>query len=140
MNVDSILISEYATLTDESALTVIRTFNGLSVKTFPTRIGLMALSIIIHGHASERGVQHHLEIRLINARRETIATVVNVDFAFKDYVPPGGVPLRYVHVHRFVNIEFRDPGAYAFEAYIDDTYHAGASFFLLEASETDTEE
>lgn len=130
MNIDSILLSEYASLSDNNqSLTVVRTFNRLSGTTLPAAIESMCVSLIIHGHEREAGTAHALELRLIDQRREIVVSATG-EFVFGAPSVPG-LPLRHMHVVRFVNAVFPRAGLYAFEVYVDDTYHAAASFALV---------
>ena len=72
MNVDSILISEFATVDSNMSLTVVRTFNVLEAAGFPVQIPLVSVSAIIHAHLSEAGSEHELRLTLMNSRRETL--------------------------------------------------------------------
>lgn len=128
MNVDSILISEYATLTPGNQLTVVRTFNQLAASSFPARHAFLAISLVIHAHRSERGTEHDIEIRVIgpSASKE----LHSGKFTLAKGDPPAGVPLRHTYVHQVVAIEFEGPGAYAFEVYIDGTYHAASTVYV----------
>jgi hypothetical protein len=131
MNVDAILVSEYATLTDGGhALTVVRCFTSIATPNLPARLPMMAVSIVIHAHFAERGSEHEYELRLLNQRREQIGGHQGM---FR--LPPGGeeskgVPLRHTLVSRFANVVFPEPGPYAFELLIDGTYHAAAAFYV----------
>lgn len=75
MNVDSILISEYATLTPGSQLSVLRVFNSLVASSFPATHEWMALSLIIHAHRDEAGTTHDIEIKVINSTGSLSGTV-----------------------------------------------------------------
>ncbi|MGQ0813721.1 MAG: DUF6941 family protein [Gemmatimonadota bacterium] len=130
MNIDSILLSEYASLSDNNqSLTVFRTFNHLIGHAIPAAIESMCVSLIVHGHEREAGTTHMVELRLINQRRETVVSAKS-EFTFGTPSYPG-LPLRHMHVARFVNAVFPQFGLYAFEIYIDETYHASASFALI---------
>jgi len=132
MNVDSILISEFASVTDGTALTVFRTFNRLEAKGLPARVPMMFVSLIIHGHPSEASKGHEIELRLINSRREVVGAIGKGEFQFGSAVShPPGLPLRHVNIHGMVNLEFTEFGPYAFEVYVDGTYHAGAAFVVI---------
>lgn len=137
MNVDSILLSHFAHAQD-GALTVYHTFTGTGATQFPAQIPLMALSLIIHGHADEAGTEHEIEIRLLDDDRNLIEpTPLTRPFRFNDMTPPPGMPLRHTFVQRMQGIAFPKPGTYAFEVYIDGTYHATASFFVAKAEEAE---
>ncbi|MDP2957604.1 MAG: hypothetical protein Q8N53_14355 [Longimicrobiales bacterium] len=134
MNVDSILISDYATLTDnDQSLTVVRVFNALSAKDFPATKQWMAISLIVHAHRDERGSEHDLEIRVVHATRKPDTVIHRGKFRLAQGEPPPGVPLRQIVIHQMVQVAFPDPGAYAFEVYIDGTYHASSVIHLGQA-------
>ena len=129
MNVDSILISEYARSAPDGRLTVVDTFNAIAVTKFPVRVPLIALSVLIHGHSAEAGTSHSGEIRFINHHREEIRDPIPFEFTFLDEPTPG-IPVRHTLVQRIYGQEFSEPGSYAFEIYIDGTYHAIASLLV----------
>lgn len=129
MNVDSILISDYATVTANGKLTVVGVFNRIGPVNLPVRIPLMCISLVIHGHHGEAGAIYQGEIRLINQRREVLTTQpIEVNF---NQEPIVGVPLRHLLVHMVLAPVFEEAGAYAIECYIDDTYMAAASFVVV---------
>lgn len=137
MNVDSILISEYATADSHSSLTVLRTFHVLQATSFPARIGMMTVSAIVHAHLSDAGTEHTLKLVLINEKREQLRTLLDTKFRLgtPNENHPAGVPLRHVIIHRAVNAEFPHAGAYAVELFIDGTYHAAASIGIIPPGE-----
>lgn len=130
MNVDSILLSEYATLTDRSQLSVIRVFNQLGAPDFPATQRWMALSLLIHAHRDEAGTEHEIEIRLRNGSGTVDASVHKTRFTLVSADPPEGMPLRHTYIHQMVNVQFPEEGTYAFEVFIDGTYHASTSLHL----------
>lgn len=136
MNVASILLSQFAHVTDAGELTVYRTFRSMAGSSFPARVPLMALSVVIHAHADEAGTEHEMEIRLLDDDRNPIdPTPVTRSFRFQEETPPPGMPLRHTRVQRIQGVQFPRVGTYAFEVYIDGTYHGTASFFVGRAEE-----
>ena len=129
MNIDSILICEYATVDAGGSLTVLRTFNGMHASKFPATLPSMAVAIVIEAHESERDAEHHGEIRLLTQERRVAATW-KTTFDFKASHPLPGIPLRHTWIHRLLNVTFSTAGAYAFEVYVDDTYLAGSAFHV----------
>lgn len=129
MNVDAILISDYAT-TDSGKLTVVGTFNQFTPQTYPARLPMLCVTVVVHAHHSEAGTDHHARIVLLNERREDVAVQ---ECPFQLSAGPGvpGIPLRHITIWRILTPEFHGPGAFAFEVYIDGTYHAGAAFSAL---------
>lgn len=130
MNVDSILLSEYASLSALNELTVVRVFNQLVARSYPATHEWLAISLIIHGHRSERGTEHAVEIRIVGAQSREGKKVHEGKFTFADADPPAGVPLRHTYIFRMVRVQFPEPGPYAFEVYIDGTYHAASVLYL----------
>lgn len=128
MNVDSILISEYATLTPGNQLTVIRSFNRLAAPNFPATQPWLAISLVIHAHRDERGSSHEIEIRV--TKPEGTDSIHRAEFTLADGDPPPGMPLRHTYIHQHINFTFDAAGAYAFEVYIDDTYHAASTLYV----------
>lgn len=130
MNIDSFLLSEYATITDGAALTIVRSFNKIQAPGTPVRIPLMSISLVIHAHEAEAGSEHHIEVRLLNQRREAVRTLIDDSFTLPPGPVPPGMPLRHVLVRQILAPSFDEFGAYATEAYIDGVYHGGAAFFI----------
>jgi Family of unknown function (DUF6941) len=140
VNIDAILLSEYAALTDgEQSLTIVRVWNAMASMQFPVVMPSMALSMVVHAHPSEAGTDHKLDIVLKNTKREILAKLVE-DLTFtlaggdgKTSLP--GIPIRHYLVHRMVNVQFGSPGSFAFEVFIDGTYHASTAFHIGDASD-----
>lgn len=130
VNVDSILVSEYATK-QGNLLSILNCFNRLSTPLSAIQVPSLAVSLIIHGHSGEAGTSHSGEIRFIDEDREPVRppNTFSWTFAPREQMNPG-VPLRYMHVWRIHGHTFERDGAYAFEVYIDDTYHAAASLYV----------
>ncbi|HEV2131997.1 MAG TPA: hypothetical protein VGR27_12875 [Longimicrobiaceae bacterium] len=130
MNVDSILLSDYAQLDSGGKLTVVGVFNHIARDMAPVSHPQMALSVVVHGHSEEAGTRHTLEIRLLNQRRELVTPEpITAEFALPGASPPG-LPLRNVTVLNVMQPVFPELGAYAFEIYIDGTYHAGVALYV----------
>lgn len=131
MNVDSILISDYANQPG-GKLTIVGVFNRIGPADLPVQLGTLAVSIVVHAHHDEAGTSHPAELRLIDQERNVISSnPFTVKFAKENLIP--GIPLRTVHTQLFLAPKFDNAGAYAFEVYIDETYHAAASFVVVEA-------
>lgn len=128
MNVDSIQVSEYATRRGGGLLTVVNAFNRIQLPR-PSPLPSLACSLVIHGASAEAGTTHTGEIRLLNEDRESVLDPANFEWTFSA-ASDRGIPLRHVHVHRIVGYQFEKEGPYAFEVYIDGTYHAAASFYV----------
>jgi hypothetical protein len=143
MNVDSFLVSLFADISEAGALTVVRTFNHLTATSLPARMPHLSISAVVHAHPSESGTAHHFEIVLLNARREKLATLQQGEFVLNPVgaLAPPGVPLRHMIVVNLLQPEFPEIGPYAFELYIDGTYHAGAVFQVdVDAPSSDEQE
>ena len=136
MNVDAIILSEAAVLTDDGkSLSVLRTFNTMKSPGLPATLRSLTLSLMIHAHPSEHGTTHKVDIKLLNERRELVAEVLK-DYPFTlagGEGMPRGIPIRHYIVHGMVNVQFQGPGAYAFEVFIDGTYAAGTAFYIAQA-------
>lgn len=135
MNVDAIILSEAAVLTDnDKSLSILRAFNTMMSPGFPATLPFLALSLIIHAHPSEHGTTHKVDIKLLNERRELVADIQKdqeITLAGGEGMPPG-IPIRHYLLSRIVNVQFETPGAYAFEVYIDGTYAAGTAFYIAQ--------
>lgn len=128
MNIDSLLVSEFARAEAEGKLTIVGAFHQLSAPGFPVRVPDLYISLIIHGHAGDAGTEHRVEIQLIEARRRVLS-----EFQVPVTMPPGpalpGLPLRLAMVVKVDNVVFPTPGPYAFEVLIDGVYHAGTALY-----------
>ena len=135
MNVDAIILSEAAVLTDGGkSLSVLRTFNTMQTAGFPATLPALTLSLMIHAHPSEHGTTHKVDIKLLNERRELVSEIVK-DQPFTlagGEGMPKGIPIRHYLVSGMVNVQFQAPGAYAFEVFIDGTYAAGTAFYIAQ--------
>jgi hypothetical protein len=132
MNVDSILISDYASMEPSGKLYVSGVFNRIGAHAFPAMHPIMGVSLVIHGHSAEAGTEHEVEVRLLNVNREPIVPPLKSRFQFGED-QPGGIPLRQITLHRLLGVVFAEPGVYAFEVFIDGVYHASASLLLESA-------
>ena len=57
MNVDAIILSEAAALTDNNkSLSILRTLSTMSSEGFPATLPSLYLSLMIHAHPSEHGL------------------------------------------------------------------------------------
>lgn len=131
MNVDSFLISDYADETN-GKLIIIGTFDTIYVPQFPHVHPLMAFSMVIHGHRDEAGREISLEIKVLDQDRKQIG-LINGSGALPTAAAPG-LPLRSVLAGRIHGIPFQKEGAYAFEVYLNGTYHAGAVLYAKQRS------
>lgn len=135
MNVDSILLSDYAQAMF-GKLTVVGVFDRVPAEEVPVTLSQMTVSLVIHGHSAEAGTTHELEIWLLNQRRERLNPVPfgqPFTFAGPEHVTPG-IPLRVVIVQGILMPTFPEFGPYAFEVYIDGTYHTAAALYVGPAS------
>lgn len=132
MNVDAILLSEYATLTDGTILSVMKCFNQVVTSGVPVAMPMMCISMMIHAHHSESGSHHVAVVKLMNARRELIHEFPQ-EFTLnpRGAAPIPGVPIRQTLVYTLFQPVFNEAGPYAFEVYIDGTYHAATIFNVL---------
>lgn len=139
MNVDSILLSEYASVASDGRFTVANAFNRLHGPGPKWGVPIIYVSLVIHGHREEAGTEHELELRLINARREVLMPDPprgHFTFPAGEGMLREGLPLRTIYVLALIGIVFEEPGPYAVEAYIDGTYHASASMYVERIPQT----
>ncbi|MFO8175515.1 MAG: hypothetical protein R6T96_14605 [Longimicrobiales bacterium] len=131
MNVDSILISEYATVDNVGRLTVVNVFNKINGPG-PWAIPFFSISMVIHGHEKEAQTHHEGEIILLDSERERVKEdPIPFEFTFpKKSKNTPGMPVRFVVNLMIAGLVFERPGPYAFEVHIDGTYHASASLFI----------
>lgn len=131
MNVDSILLADYARVGTDGKLDVVGVFNRIPANTLPATLPFLSLSLVVHGHSEEGGTTHGIELRLLNERREALSPPMVGEFDFppaSDAYP--GLPVRSVKTFLMLQPTFPEHGLYAFEVYIDGTYHAAASFYV----------
>lgn len=134
MNIDTILISEYASSDGFGRLTVVNAFNKL-FGTGPTwGLPIMYLTMVAHGPRREAGREWDGEVRLLNAKRELVnkkSMPFKVTFAdIAEDEGEQGMPLRAVVHMAFAGLQFPAPGAYAFEVYLDGTYAAATTLYV----------
>ena len=132
MNVDSILISEYASVDSNGRLTVVNVFNKLTGPGPKWGRPFFTISLVIHGHSKEAGTTHEGEIYLLDSERKQ-GMPEPIPFSFsvpeqKRATP--GMPVRHITVMTIMGATLENPGPYAFEVHIDGIYHASASFFV----------
>lgn len=132
MNVDSILIAEFAKVDERGRLTVIDAFNNLSGPGPVWGLPVMAVSLVIHGHRAEAGTRHKVDMRLIDASRKDVVPPMHFEFSFPEDNGKldEGVPLRQPWTFGMIGVSFNKPGIYAFEVQIDGTYAASASLLV----------
>lgn len=133
MNIDSILVSDYAHVSGKDGkLTVVGAFTTIGSSAFPAMLTQLSLSLVIHGHRDEAEKPHEIEVQLLNHRRELVnLEPIRAEFTLRK--PPNifpGMPIRQVRVVTIFGASFPEPGPYAFEVYIDGTYHAAASLYV----------
>lgn len=130
MNVDSILLSEYARIIDGSRLLVVGTFNEVTVPSVPVTLPPFYVTLVFEGHRSERGRTFTVEVKVLNARRESILNEPALfEASFLDADPKPGMNLRHSQVHGML-LTFPEAGPYAFEVYVDGTYYTGTNLFV----------
>lgn len=130
MNIDSILIAEYASTDRDGRLTVVNAFNEIGGPGPEWVIPILALSIVVHGHSEEAETDHEAEIRLIDDSREIVRTMpFEVSFPKSTYP---GLPVKYIATILAVGFKFEAAGLYAFEVYIDGIYMAAASLVITQ--------
>ncbi|MBI4520050.1 MAG: hypothetical protein HY701_04385 [Gemmatimonadetes bacterium] len=126
MNVDSILISDYAAVDPGSKkLTIVGSFNMIAARQFPAQHEQLAVSLVIYAHPKEAGREVGFEVKVLDQQRNELATLPG-KFTLGTGVVVPGLPLRHVVVVKVFGAVFPHPGLYAFEVYLDGTYHAAA--------------
>lgn len=131
MNIDTILISEYASGDNVGRLTVANAFNTLHGPGPKWGLPLMYLTMVAHGPVREAGRTFTGEVRVINAAQETVVDPVPFEFAF----PPAeraaeGMPVRAIVSIAFAGLKFTAPGAYALIVNVEETYAAATTLYV----------
>jgi hypothetical protein len=132
MNIQAVLLSEYATVHASGHFSVINAFNRLRGPGPRWGVPAMYLTVVIEAHPSQAGTQHEIEIRLIDAHREPILPESfrgAFSFGGEESVLPG-LPLRNITNAGLFGIQFVKPGPYAFEILIDGTYSGATTLFV----------
>ena len=131
MNVDSILISEYASTTESGRLTVVNTFDTVQVTEMPAKVPSFFISVVTEGHRSERGTTHEIHVKLLDSQRNEIGAEQNTakELVFPDTEPAPGMFLRHISIFK-LGVQFPAEGPYSFEVHIDGTYHAAANLYV----------
>ena len=131
MNVDSILLADYARVGSDGKLDVVGVFNRIPTDVLPAHLPFLALSLVVHGHSGEGGTSHHIELRLLNGRREPVGAPTTGEFEFPvASAAYPGLPVRAVKTFLLLHPTFEEYGLYVFEVHINGVYHAAASFYV----------
>ena len=129
MNIDSIILSEYASFVGTTRLTIIGTLNRTTVPSVPVRLPPIYMSLVIEAHPDQAGSEHEVEIRILNQRRERVGNAMKVSFRFADEPPLPGMHPRHSLIMAITS-EFPEEGPYAYEVFIDGTYYASTNFYV----------
>ena len=132
MNVDVILLCEYARIFDGSRLMIVGTMNGITVPGVPVKLPAIHIAIVVEAHRELKGTSHVCEVRILNARREIVGSPMKYDFAFHPETPPPGMYCRNTQVIA-VSVAFQEEGPHSFELHIDGTYHAATNLYVAVA-------
>ena len=133
MNVDSLLISEYASADPSGRLTVVNSFNRINGPGPEWLVPVIYLSMVVHAPRDLAGTSHVGEIRLLNSRRQlATAKPAPFDLSFPDDAGQfdDGMPVRCIFTGGFFGLRFKEPGPYAFEVSIDGIF-AGAVMLYI---------
>lgn len=129
MNIDSIMLSEYASFVGTTRLTIIGTLNRTTVSSVPVRLPPIYMTLVIEAHQDQAGSEHEVEIRILNQRRERVGKSMKVSFRFKDEPTLAGMHPRHSLVIAIAT-EFPEEGPYAYEVFIDGIYHASTNLYI----------
>lgn len=130
MNIDTILISEYASVDQGGKLTVVNAFNKLQGPGPRWGIPLLYVSLVVHGPRREGGKTFPGELRLLNANREEVGGPWPFAVTFPEATTDEGMPVRSISVILLAGLVFKAPGAYAFEVYVDGAYAAAHTLYV----------
>lgn len=129
VNIESIILSEYASYVGTTRLTIVGTMNKATVPSVPVRLPPIYMSLVIQAHPDQAGTRHEIEVRLLNQRREQVGQTMKASFDFLVEPPLPGMPVRQSQIIPIV-AEFAEEGPYAYEVFIDGTYSASANFYV----------
>lgn len=139
MNVDSILLSEYASVDRGGRLTVVNSFNRLNGPGPQWGIPIIYLSLVVSAHEREAKTRHQCEVTLVDAQRNSVLSQdLEFEMEFTNKTPDApGMPLRHVTAVSLMGIVFQAPGPYAFEVYIDGVFHGAHTLFIKKVDKKD---
>lgn len=132
MNVDSILLSEFASVDAGAKLSVINVYNRLNLEKVPVKVGGVFLTLVVHGAQAEAGRRYSGEIHVLDRHRQPThdkPITFQLEFGPAESAIEG-MPLRVVAVIRIGSLLFKDFGPHALEVYIDETYAASAYLYI----------
>ena len=116
---------------NQSKLTIVGTFDGISVKQFPVQHPSCAIACRLRFAAKEAG-DHDFKLRMIDASgKECIQPIQgNINIP----IPPNGQVVSINLVVNFSQLQFTKAGRYAFELYIDGDWKSGLPLFVNQAA------
>lgn len=133
MEVEIFTLSDYAE-NYHGKMIIMGTFDVIHSQNFPHRQPLCALSMRLRFSDNEAGT-HDLMFRIIDGEGNEIAKV-NGDFVIPNPDPRIGYST-FNHVVKFGNLEFKKPGRYSIELYLDGEWKTGLPVNLLKIQGAD---
>ncbi|MBS1513247.1 MAG: hypothetical protein JST86_20595 [Bacteroidetes bacterium] len=115
---------------NQSKLTIVGTFDSISVKQFPVQHPSCAIACRLRFAAKEAG-DHDFKLRMIDAAgKECIQPIQgNINIP----MPANGQVVSINLVVNFNQLQFAKAGRYAFEMYIDGDWKTGLPLFVNQA-------
>jgi len=129
MRVPFAVLADGANISREGKLNILGIFDTIFARKFPVTHAEMKLVFRIEAAASEAGMNHRVEIKLIDEEgKALLAMKANV-------VPrpsPSGKTLKMDQVLSLRNVTFKKPGQYFFSVTIDDEQKAAVRLRVAE--------
>jgi len=129
MNVDTLLVADYANVTDNGKLNVMGVFRRINSSQFPTRHPEMYLIVGLSAGVAEYGVIRNLTIKLLDPDAQEM-----MSFSGEIKVPKG-VGWKRAEVNRIIklrDIVFPKAGIYEFSVLIDNDEKSAISIELVQ--------
>ncbi len=115
MELNHLLIADYANVDREGKLNVMGIFNRIYTNTFPAQHPEMRVIISLLATPAEAGRTRHLEVKLIDEDGNGLLEW-ETDVDIPQY---RGKPIVVNQILKFVGVTFPTPGEYAFNVLVD---------------------
>lgn len=130
MNVDTLLVADYANLAESGKLNVMGIFREIRTKKFPTIHPEMFLIIGMNASPAEYGKKRNITIKLINA--DATQELVNMSHDIDVPKGGGGRKVEINHILRLQGVQFPSAGTYQFSVLVDNDEKGAIPIELIE--------
>jgi hypothetical protein len=130
VNIDTLLVADYANIAEGGKLNVMGIFREIRAKKFPIPHPEMFLIIGMNASPAEYNKKRNITVKLINAdaTQDLVSVSHNID------VPQGrgGRKVEINHILRLQGVIFPYPGTYQFSVLVDNDEKGAISIELIE--------